>query len=116
MPCSSGPASIRRTRPGGYHEGCMVWRYHPGTRAYEIFAEGGGNTFGLEFDSEGRLFSGHNGGETRGLALRPGRHLSETGQRSGKVRAAGESVCVCAIADDEIADDDHAFFASLRGE
>jgi hypothetical protein len=44
----------------------MVWRYHPDTFAYEIFAEGGGNNFGLEFDAEGRLYSGHNGGETRG--------------------------------------------------
>lgn len=53
--------------PGVYFEGCMVWRYHPETRAFEIFAEGGGNTFGLEFDAQGRLFSGHNGGGTRGF-------------------------------------------------
>ena len=52
--------------PGVHFEGCMVWRYHPQTRAYEIFCEGGGNTFGLEFDSHGRLYSGHNGGGTRG--------------------------------------------------
>ena len=66
--------SSRVTRPGldpadspGVHfEGCMVWRYHPRSRAYEIFAEGGGNTFGLEFDAHGRLYSGHNGGGTRG--------------------------------------------------
>jgi hypothetical protein len=66
--------SCRVTRPGidpadapGVHfEGCMVWRYHPDTRAFEIFAEGGGNTYGLEFDSVGRLYSGHNGGGTRG--------------------------------------------------
>ena len=44
----------------------MVWRYHPETRAFEIFAEGSGNTFGLEFDAQGRLYSGHNGGSTRG--------------------------------------------------
>jgi putative membrane-bound dehydrogenase-like protein len=52
--------------PGVYFEGCMVWRYHPETHAFEIFAEGGGNTFGLEVDAQGRLFSGHNGGGTRG--------------------------------------------------
>ncbi len=51
---------------GVYFEGCMVWRYQPETRAFEIFAEGSGNTFGLEFDSVGRLYSGHNGGGTRG--------------------------------------------------
>ncbi len=53
--------------PGVYREACMVWRYHPTTKAYEIFAEGGGNAFELDFDSEGRLHSGHNGGETRGF-------------------------------------------------
>ena len=26
---------------GIYHEGCMVWRYHPKKRIFEIFAEGG---------------------------------------------------------------------------
>lgn len=50
---------------GVYFEGCFVWRYHPETKAFEIFAEGGGNNFGLEFDAEGRMFCGHNGGTTR---------------------------------------------------
>ncbi|MBL9128180.1 MAG: hypothetical protein JNL97_11055, partial [Verrucomicrobiales bacterium] len=52
--------------PGIYVEGCMVWRYHPERRIYEIFADGSGNTFGVSFDDEGRLFTGHNGGDTRG--------------------------------------------------
>jgi putative heme-binding domain-containing protein len=61
----------RVTRPGiddegTYVEGCMIWRYHPKTRAYEVFADGGGNVFGLSFDDDGRLFTGHNGGATRG--------------------------------------------------
>lgn len=47
--------------------GQLIWRYHPDTRQYEIFAEGGGNTFGVEIDSKGRLYSGHNGGDTRGF-------------------------------------------------
>jgi putative heme-binding domain-containing protein len=47
--------------------GQLMWRYHPETRRYEIFAEGGGNAWGLEFDSVGRMFSGHNGGDTRGF-------------------------------------------------
>src|SRR5688572_17007407 len=51
--------------PGTFYEGCMVWRYHPDTKAYEIFCEGGGNNFGLALDAEGRLFGGHNGGQTR---------------------------------------------------
>ncbi len=52
--------------PGVYHEGVMAWRYHPETKVYEIFADGGGNAFEAEFDAEGRLYSGHNGGTTFG--------------------------------------------------
>ena len=47
--------------------GQNIWRYHPGTKIFEVFAEGGGNTFSLEFDQFGRAFSGTNGGATRGL-------------------------------------------------
>src|SRR5262249_26105571 len=46
--------------------GQLIWRYHPETRRYEIFAEGGGNAFGVEIDAKGRVFSGHNGGGPRG--------------------------------------------------
>jgi putative membrane-bound dehydrogenase-like protein len=52
--------------PGVYVEGCMVWRYHPEKKLFEVFADGSGNTFGVSFDSEGRMFTGHNGGDTRG--------------------------------------------------
>ncbi|QDV55530.1 PVC-type heme-binding CxxCH protein [Rosistilla oblonga] len=59
-------------KPGSAEEpihsmGQVVWRYHPESARYEIFAEGGGNSFGVEFDSQGRLYSGHNGGDTRGF-------------------------------------------------
>ena len=47
-------------------QGQCIWRYHPDTREFEIYAEGGGNTFSLEIDSKGRVFAGHNGGNTRG--------------------------------------------------
>ena len=47
--------------------GQCIWRYHPQLKKYEIFAEGGGNTFGVEFDSHGRVYSGYNGGNTRGF-------------------------------------------------
>lgn len=48
-------------------DGAGVWRYHPGMRKFEVFAEGGGNAFALEIDSLGRIYSGHNGGDTRGF-------------------------------------------------
>ncbi|MBC8242774.1 MAG: c-type cytochrome [Verrucomicrobia bacterium] len=52
-----------------------IWRYHPEMRRYEVFAEGGGNTFGVEFDAQGRVFSGHNGGDTRGFHYVQGGYL-----------------------------------------
>ena len=70
--------------PGVYVEGCMVWRYHPERRVYEIFADGSGNTFGVAFDDEGRLFTGHNGGDTRGWPhIQEGLYLKQ-GKDPGK--------------------------------
>lgn len=84
--------SSRVTRPGldpkdkegVYFEGCMVWRYHPETREYEIFAEGSGNTFGLDLDAQGRLYSGHNGGRTRGWHYVQGGFYQVQGVDPGK--------------------------------
>lgn len=41
-------------------EGQCIWRYHPKKKTFEIYAEGGGNTFSLDIDSKGRVFSGTN--------------------------------------------------------
>ena len=78
------PGTDSAKTPPRYYEGCMVWRYHPETRDFEIFADGGGNTFGLEFDSEGRLFSGHNGGDTRGWHFVQGGIYLKQGKDPGK--------------------------------
>jgi len=76
---STVTAAIRR--PGAPRvlrsQGQNIWRYHPPTRTYEIFAEGGGNAFGVEFDAEGRVFSGHNGGNTRGFHYMQGAFLQK---------------------------------------
>lgn len=37
-----------------------IWRYHPRTKQFELFAEGGGNTWGIDFDRVGNLFAGGN--------------------------------------------------------
>ena len=58
------PGKDASDAPGTYFEGPMLWRYHPESREYEVFAEGGGNVFGIEFDDQGRLFSGTNGGNS----------------------------------------------------
>ena len=55
--------------------GQLIWRYHPETKAFEVFAEGGGNAFGVEIDAKGRVFSGHNGGNTRGFHYPQGGYL-----------------------------------------
>jgi glucose/arabinose dehydrogenase/mono/diheme cytochrome c family protein len=47
--------------------GQAIWRYHPMTKAFELFAEGGGNPWTLDFDSKGRIFVGTNIGAARGL-------------------------------------------------
>ena len=65
--------------------GQNIWRYHPGTRRYEVFAEGGGNAFGLEIDSHGRMFSGHNGGDTRGFHYVQGGYLQKGFQKHGEL-------------------------------
>ncbi len=63
--------------------GQFVWRYHPESRRFEVFAEGGGNAFGVEFDSKGRVFSGHNGGDTRGFHYVQGGYYQKTFGKHG---------------------------------
>jgi len=41
--------------------GQNIWRYHPTRHVFELFAEGGWNNFGVDFDDRGRLYSGTNG-------------------------------------------------------
>ena len=52
-------------------EGQCVWRFHPLRKTFEIYAEGGGNTYSLEIDGKGRVFSGTNGYE-RGMHYEQG--------------------------------------------
>jgi hypothetical protein len=53
-------------------EGQCIWRYHPRRKVFEIYAEGGGNTFSLDIDAKGRVFSGTNNGKTRGMHYEQG--------------------------------------------
>ncbi|MEZ6139062.1 MAG: ThuA domain-containing protein [Zavarzinella sp.] len=39
-----------------------IWRYHPKTKQFELFSEGGGNTYGLDFDATGQVIAGTNYG------------------------------------------------------
>ncbi|MDF1744647.1 MAG: c-type cytochrome [Gimesia sp.] len=42
----------------GFQQG--AWRYHPLTKKFELFAEGGGNSWGIDFDRLGNLFAAGN--------------------------------------------------------
>lgn len=44
-----------------------VWRYHPITHKFELFCEGGGNSWGLDFDEDGNLIYSTNLGPYRNL-------------------------------------------------
>jgi putative heme-binding domain-containing protein len=63
--------------------GQLIWRYQPETKRYEVFAEGGGNAFGVEVDAVGRIFSGHNGGNTRGFHYMQGAYLQKGFEKHG---------------------------------
>ena len=63
---TTGTVSSEATK-NVHFKGQCIWRYHPGTKIFEIYAEGGGNTFSVEIDGEGRVFSGTNNGKTRGM-------------------------------------------------
>ncbi|MBP88268.1 MAG: dehydrogenase [Planctomycetaceae bacterium] len=55
---AQGSTATAEIRGIGFQQG--VWRYHPRTREFELFAEGGGNTWGIDFDQFGNLFAGGN--------------------------------------------------------
>ena len=61
--------------PGGKRTawaGQCVWRFHPTRKVFELYAEGGGNTYSLDIDGKGRVFSGSNYGDTRGMHYESG--------------------------------------------
>jgi putative heme-binding domain-containing protein len=45
----------------GFQQG--IWRYHPASKRFELFSEGGGNTWGLDFDRHGNAIAGTNWGD-----------------------------------------------------
>ncbi|MFO0820401.1 MAG: PVC-type heme-binding CxxCH protein [Pirellulales bacterium] len=58
-----------------------VWRYHPATRVFELFCEGGGNSWGLDFDRIGRLlYSTNFGGHTLLHGVQGGYYVKSFGK------------------------------------
>ncbi|MFN3190546.1 MAG: PVC-type heme-binding CxxCH protein [Aureliella sp.] len=64
-------------------EGQCIWRYHPKSHRFEIWAEGGGNTFSLDIDSNGQVFCGNNGGNTRGWHMPQGSYSRKNWGKHG---------------------------------
>jgi putative membrane-bound dehydrogenase-like protein len=84
---STVSATVKRpgTNDAVFTQGQNIWRYHPETRRYEVFAEGGGNAFCVEIDAAGRVFSGHNGGNTRGFHYMQGASLQKGFSKHGSL-------------------------------
>ncbi|MFN0050872.1 MAG: PVC-type heme-binding CxxCH protein [Planctomycetales bacterium] len=55
---AQGSTATAEIRGIGFQQG--IWRYHPRTDQFELFSEGGGNTWGVEFDQFGNLFPAGN--------------------------------------------------------
>ncbi len=87
--CQGSTVTANVIRPGLDKEpiartmGQQIWRYHPETKRFEVFSEGGGNAFGCEIDAKGRVFSGHNGGDTRGFHYMQGAYLQKGFEKHG---------------------------------
>lgn len=79
---STGTVSSEVTKRVHF-KGQMIWRYHPVSKVFEIFAEGGGNTFSVEIDSKGRVFSGTNNGGTRGMHYAQGGYAKKNWGKHG---------------------------------
>jgi len=65
-----------------YFAGQAIWRYHPASKVFEVFSEGGGNTFDVEMDSKGRIYSGDNG-VTRGFYYKQGGYYRKNWGKHG---------------------------------
>jgi putative membrane-bound dehydrogenase-like protein len=65
-----------------HFKGQAIWRYHPESQVFEIFAEGGGNTFHVEIDAKGRVYSGDNG-NFRGFYYKQGGYYKKNWGKHG---------------------------------
>ncbi|MCP4169299.1 MAG: c-type cytochrome [Fuerstiella sp.] len=81
---STTTATINSEATRNVHfKGQCIWRYHPVTKVFEVYAEGGGNTFSIEHDSKGRIFSGTNNGATRGMHYAQGGYAKKNWGKHG---------------------------------
>lgn len=62
-----------------------LWRYHPTTKKFELFAEGGANMWGLDFDRKGNLLAGTNYGGYLMLHGVQGAYLQKSFAKHGEL-------------------------------
>jgi putative membrane-bound dehydrogenase-like protein len=74
----NGSTTTSKVRDLEFQQG--VWRYHPVTREVELFAEGGGNIYGLTFDNDGNLFYSSNGSALFYHAVQGGYYFKNFGK------------------------------------
>ncbi len=65
-----------------HFKGQAIWRYHPESKIFEVFGEGGGNTFHVEIDAKGRIYSGDNG-TYRGFYYKQGAYYKKNWGKHG---------------------------------
>lgn len=63
-----------------------IWRYHPVTREFELFSEGGGNTWGLDFDAHGNIIAGTNWGGVAALHQVQGAYYIKAFAKHGELQ------------------------------
>ena len=74
---ASGSTSTNKIRVATFKEEPVefqqgIWRYHVQSKRFELFSEGGGNTYGLDFDKDGQAIAGTNFGGVAMLHQRQG--------------------------------------------
>ena len=62
-----------------------VWRYHPVSRKFELFMEGGGNMWGLDFDEYGNLLAGTNYGGYLMFHVKQGAYYEKSFAKHGEL-------------------------------
>ncbi|MBS0209663.1 MAG: c-type cytochrome [Planctomycetes bacterium] len=63
-----------------------IWRYHPVTKKFELFAEGGGNTWGVDFDRHGNIIAGTNYGQRAMLHQVQGAYYEKNFGKHGELQ------------------------------
>ncbi|QVL33517.1 ThuA domain-containing protein [Telmatocola sphagniphila] len=62
-----------------------IWRYHPRKKIFELFTEGGGNIWGLDFDKYGECIAGTNYGGKAMMHMIPGAYYVKSFSKHGEL-------------------------------